>query len=154
MPLQQAVQLAQRAEVIPAKVAPLGQRGIPGRAGVALGEDKAIPVGPVRAGGIDAHHAKIERGEDVGRGQGAAGVTGLCGVGHVDDVVADLGGHLLQTRDVQRRVSWVDEGCGHGCLLGLGLGIALTGPIIALRAENPNPYHGFALCQRRAFVLS
>ena len=44
-------------------------------AGVALGEDKAVAVGPAGAGGVEAHHAKVERRHDVGGGERTARVA-------------------------------------------------------------------------------
>ena len=51
------------------------ERGAEAGVGVALGEDEAVAVRPVRLVGADVHLVEVEDGQDVGGGQRAAGVA-------------------------------------------------------------------------------
>ena len=89
-----AANLAQGEQIRHGEVAPVGQSGVEAGGGVALGEDKAVPILPAGIGGVDAHLFKVEVGKQVCGGQRAAGMSGLGGVGALDDTHAHLaGGH-------------------------------------------------------------
>ena len=90
MPLQDGVVAPQGAEKRRVEIAPAGQRGIQGRAGMPFGEDKAVTFGPVGPCGIDPHDVKIQRGDDLHCGKRASGMAGSGVVDHRDDILADL----------------------------------------------------------------
>ena len=56
--------LAQGVEDGRVKVPPAGQSGVHHRAGVALGEDKPVPVGPLGIFRVDVHHVDGVRHAD------------------------------------------------------------------------------------------
>ena len=92
-----AADLPQRQQVLLREEAPLGQRGVQAGGGVALGQDKAVPVLPLGVLGVHIQLLAVQVGEQVGGGQAAAGVARLGGVGPLDDPHPDLtgGGHQL-----------------------------------------------------------
>ena len=83
-------------QLLGVKVAPAGQCRIEHRAGVAFGEDEAVPVSPAGVLGIDIQHVEVQGGHHLHRGERAAGVSSLGGVDHGDDVLSDLDGLLFQ----------------------------------------------------------
>ena len=89
--------LTQGGQFLGIKVAPAGQRRIEHRAGVAVREDKAVPVRPVGILRINVHHMKIQCGDHLHGGQRASGMSGFSGVDHRDDILADLYRLFLQT---------------------------------------------------------
>ena len=88
VPLQAAVVLAQGLEFFNGHVAAHGERRVPDRAGVALGENKAVTVLPLGVGRIEVHQIEVECGDEVGRRQRSSDVPGLGGVDHVNDIDA------------------------------------------------------------------
>ena len=96
MALEDGVVLTQGVQLLGVKVAPAGQCRIEHRAGVAFGEDEAVPVSPAGVLGIDIQHVEVQGGHHLHRGERAAGVSSLGGVDHGDDVLSDLDGLLFQ----------------------------------------------------------
>ena len=69
VPLQNGVVLAQGGEMLGVEEPPARQRRIQRRAGVALGEHKAVAILPPRVLRVDPHDVKVERGDHVHRGE-------------------------------------------------------------------------------------
>ena len=84
--------MAQGEQVALREESPQRQGGVQAGGSVALGQDKAVPVGPLGVLGVHVHLLEVEVGEQVGGGQAAAGMTGLGGVGPLDDAHAHLAG--------------------------------------------------------------
>src|SRR2546425_1287214 len=88
MALEGRAELTQRDEVRLGEVArPRHDRVERGDA-VALGEDDAVPVGPVGAAGVVAHPTEVERGEDIDHRERAAptGPTGTRSEEHTSEL--------------------------------------------------------------------
>src|SRR3989475_8574563 len=86
MVLEGRAKLTQRDEVRLGEVArPRHDRVERGDA-VALGEDDAVPVGPVGAAGVVAHPTEVERGEDIDHRERAARMPRARVGEHADDL--------------------------------------------------------------------
>ena len=88
--------MAEGGQILHGEVAPEGQRAVQAGGGVALGEDEAIPVFPLGVLGVDAQLVEVQVGEQVGRGETAAGVAGFGAVGGSQDAFAHVAGGQLQ----------------------------------------------------------
>ena len=67
--LNPAVELAQAQQLLPRKIAGPGQGGVHGRHAVALGQDEAVPVRPIRLVRPVTHLVEVQRRDDFGAGQ-------------------------------------------------------------------------------------
>ncbi len=88
--------MAQGGEIRHGEISSVGQRGVQARGGMPLGEHEAVPVLLLRVRRVDVHLLEIKISENVRRGQGAAGMTGLCPVHGLNDALAHIIGMLLQ----------------------------------------------------------
>ena len=77
MALKQRTQMTQALELLRGKIAALRKGGVQAGAAVALGEDKAVPVGIMGIAGIDIHFLEIEVGIEIRGGKRAAGMSGF-----------------------------------------------------------------------------
>src|SRR5437868_6495878 len=90
MALETRVDLVECFQLGDREVAAQRQYAVEANRRVALRQDKAVAVRPVRPGRVDAEDVEIERGQDVGRGQWSAKVTGLGTVDRLDDQASGL----------------------------------------------------------------
>ncbi len=92
-----AADVAQGEQVALGEESPQRQGGVQAGGSVTLGQDKAVPVLPLRVLGIHVHLFKVQVGKQVSGGQAAAGMAGLGGVGSLNNTHAHLagGGHQL-----------------------------------------------------------
>ena len=97
--LQHAVEAAQRVQVRALEVALLGQGGIPDGAGVALGEDEAVAIGPVGPGWIDASSPGSTAQSRYRWPTSDPPGWPPPAMDHLDDVAADASGHALKIGD-------------------------------------------------------
>ena len=91
--LEIAPELAQGEQLLPGEKAQAGQDRVEHRRGVALTEDKIVPVGIAGIPGVQVHVAEKQGHQDIGGGQGTADMPGAGPVEHLHDVQADLPGH-------------------------------------------------------------
>ena len=92
MALQWAAQLAQSDQAVLGKITGARHRGVEGGHRVALGEDQAVTVGPVRALGIVTHSLEQQRGHEVDHRERAPGMSRSRMGEHPDDLHAALPG--------------------------------------------------------------
>src|SRR2546422_7218989 len=98
MAVEGRAKLTQRDEVRLGEVArPRHDRVERGDA-VALGEDDAVPVGPVGAAGVVAHPTEVERGEDIDHRERAARMPRARVGEHADDLHPAVAGGPSPTR--------------------------------------------------------
>ena len=88
--------MAEGGQVLCGEVAPEGQRAVQAGGGVALGEDEAISLRPFGVLWVDAQLVEVQVGEQVGRGETAAGMAGFGAVGGSQDAFAHVAGGQLQ----------------------------------------------------------
>ena len=94
MALEVAADVAQGEQILHREETAESQSGVEAGGRVSLGEDEAIPVLVFGVGGVHIQLFEIEVGEQVGSGQAAAGMTGLGGMGALNNSKAHLtGGH-------------------------------------------------------------
>ena len=74
----------------------MGERRVEGGAGVPLGEQQPVTVRPVGTLGIDPQVVEVERGQDLGAGEGAAQVAAVAVVDHLQYVQPELLGAAVQ----------------------------------------------------------
>ena len=96
MPLKVAVDVAEGGQILHGEVAPEGQGTVQAGGGVALGEDEAISLSPFGVLWVDAQLVEVQVGEQVGRGETAAGMAGFGAVGGSQDAFAHVAGGQLQ----------------------------------------------------------
>ena len=94
--LQIAVDMAQGLQILHGEETAMGQRGVQAGCGMALTQDKTVPVLPLGILGIDIHFLEVQIGEHFGSGQAAAGVAAFGTVSRFDDAHANLAGGELQ----------------------------------------------------------
>lgn len=70
--------------------AALGEHGVPGRAGVALGQHEAVAVLPLGVLGVVLELLAVENGHELDDGERAAQVAVATVQQHLDDVAANL----------------------------------------------------------------
>ena len=99
MPLQVAAEPAQTLQVIPRKVAGLGQAGVKGRRRVPLGEDETVAILPGGIARVMAHLVKIENRQHVDGRQAAAGMPRAGGIEHLEYFHAQVPGGVGQFAD-------------------------------------------------------
>jgi hypothetical protein len=99
VPLEAAPELAERLQLGLGQLARLRQRGVQRRDAVALRHDEAITAGPRRVAGAPPERVEDEGGDDLGRGQRAAGMPRAGGGDHADHVLAQLPRDRLQALD-------------------------------------------------------
>jgi hypothetical protein len=87
--LKTAVDPAEGAEFAVGNEAAFGKGGVEDGGGVAFAEDEAVAVRVGGGVGVDAQDGEIEGDEDVGGGEGAAGVAGFGAGDHLEDAAAD-----------------------------------------------------------------
>ena len=83
-------------EILDREVAAQCECRVETRCAVSLGEDHTVSAGCLRVLRIDVHFFKIEVCQNVGDGEGSAGMTALCGVNRVNDADSDLTGNLTK----------------------------------------------------------
>lgn len=96
MSLKVAVDMAQSGQIFHGEVAAERQGAVQAGGGVPLGEDEAIPIRPFGVLGVDAQLVEVQVGEQIGRGETAAGVAGFGAVGGSQDTFAYIAGGQLQ----------------------------------------------------------
>jgi len=101
MPLEGGTYIPQRPEHVFGKETPFRQSRINDRGPVALGEDEAVAVLPLRVLGIDGHQLKVKVGDDFNGGERRAGMTGLGDRRHLDDLHPDAASPFLESRKVE-----------------------------------------------------
>ena len=87
MPLEVAVDVAEGSQILHGEVAAERQGAVQAGGGVALGEDEAISLRPFGVLWVDAQLVEVQVGEQVGRGETAAGVAGFGAVGGSSSLV-------------------------------------------------------------------
>ena len=91
MPLQTAVQLAQRAQLLFGDIADFGQRGVQHGRGMALRQDETVALGALRVVLVIVHDAaEVEAGDDICRRERTAGMAASGLAEHLDDVGAHM----------------------------------------------------------------
>ena len=87
------------------KESPHRQDRVQSRAGMALAQDEAVPLGPIGAQGIDAKDFPVEGGQEVGHRQRPSHVRAARLVDHPDRPKADAPRQLAAGRGVGCRLS-------------------------------------------------
>ena len=144
MALQMGADLAKPHQVVGREVAVLGERGVLDRRGVALGEDEAVALRPLRVGGIVAEHPVVEGGDDVGGRERAVEVARLGDGEHADAVDAEHGGVALELGD-----RGLAPGLGGGLRLGVWNGLQVRHRRLVMRLVVRDGL-GLRLAQDRA----
>ena len=99
MPLKVGADLAKAHQVLRREVTVLGQGGVLDRRRVALGEDEAVALRPVRVLRVVAENPVVEGGDDVGGRERAVEVPGLGDREHPDAVHPEDGRVALELVD-------------------------------------------------------
>ena len=114
MALELGTLLAERIQLGHGEEAHSGQTGVLNGADMAFGEDHAVTVRPAGILGVQVHVLEVAGGNEVRRGERAAGVAGLGLVNHIDHVHAHpcgsvfqfLDGYLFHNDHLMFSVSW------------------------------------------------
>jgi hypothetical protein len=109
VPLETAPQLSPGREFRHRKEAPLRQRHIENRACMSLAENEPVPLVPAGPARVDVELVEIQRGHDLGRGQGAPGMPLASVVDHFQGVDPQLARRLYQFADQNWGVRLVDH---------------------------------------------
>src|SRR5204863_7654044 len=98
MPLQPAVDLAERGQFREGEVAAARQHAVPYRADVPVAQEEEVLPAAVHVPllRIVPEYMEVKGGEEIGAAQGTTGMTALDGMDHADNVPPDLAGDARQ----------------------------------------------------------
>src|SRR5579884_3004561 len=84
-----------RVERLDVEESPFGKRRVDAGSGMALGEDEAVALGPVRTGWVDVEDLTVEHGDNVGDRQARGDMRATAAAAHADDMAPQLECELL-----------------------------------------------------------